>query len=61
MSFAWNFSNKYRQQLLDTGPDTLKTAFKKVIHKAAEETCEFVGNKIAEKIMKQKSVTDENS
>ena len=46
---------------MDTGPDTLKTAFKKVIHKAAEETCEFVGNKIAEKIMKQKSVTDENS
>ena len=29
LSFARNFSNKYRKQLFDTGLDALKTAYKK--------------------------------
>ena len=29
LSFAINFYNKYRKQLLDTGPHALKTASKK--------------------------------
>ena len=51
---ARNFSNKYRKQLLDTGLDSLKPASKQVFHKAA-------GNTIADKIVKTKPVTDENS
>ena len=35
-----------------TGIGSLKTASKKVIHKAAEGTAEFIGNKIADKIVK---------
>ena len=42
-----------------TGTNALKTASKKVIHKAA--TGEFLRKKIADKIVKLKSVTDENS
>ena len=41
--------------------NALKTASKKLICKAAEATGEFLGNKIANKIVKQKPVTDENS
>ena len=52
LSFARGFFNKYRKELLDTGLDTLKTASKKVIYKAAEATGEFIGNKIADKIAK---------
>ena len=37
-------TNIYRKQLLDT----LINASKKVIHKAAEATGEFLGNKIAD-------------
>ena len=48
LSFAKNVSNKYRKQLLDTGPD----ASKKVVYKVAEVTGEFLGNKISEKIVK---------
>ena len=33
---------------------------KKVVHKAAIATGEFIGNKIAEKIVKPKHVIDEN-
>ena len=54
------FSNKYRKQLLDTGVAALKTASKKVVHKAAEATGEFLRNKIADKIVKPKHVIDEN-
>ena len=65
MFFAWNLSNKYGKQLLDTatktGLDALKTASKKLVHKAAEATGEFIGNKIADKITKRKPVPDENS
>ena len=64
MFFARNLSNKYGKQLLDTatktGLDALKTASKKLVHKAAEATGEFIGNKIADKITKPKPVPDEN-
>ena len=48
MSLARNLSNKYRK-LLATGLDALKTASKTLVHKAAEATGKFIGNKIAEK------------
>ena len=57
LSFARNFSNKYRKQLLDTGLDALLA----VVHKADEAIDEFIGNKIADKIVKQKPVIDKNS
>ena len=60
-SFARNLSNKYRWQLLDTGLDASKTASKKVVPKTAETIDDFIGNKIADKIWKQKPVIDENS
>ena len=41
-----------------TGPDSLKTASKKVINKAAEATGEFIRNKITDKIAKPKPVPD---
>ena len=63
--FTRNLSNKYGKQLLDTatktGLDALKVAFEKEVHKVAEATGEFIGNKIADKIMKPKPVIDENS
>ena len=39
----------------------LKTASKKVVHKAAEATSEFIGNKITNKTVKSKYVINENS
>ena len=41
-----SFARKYKKQLLDTGLDSLKTAFKKVVHK----TGEFLRNKFADVI-----------
>ena len=65
LSSTRNISNKYGEQLLDTatktGLDALKTASKKVVHKAAEATGEFIGNKIAGKIGKPKPVIDVDS
>ena len=61
LSFARNFSNKYRKQLLNTWPNALKTASKKVINKSVETTGEFIGNKIGDKIVKQKPVIDKIS
>ena len=58
-SFARNFY-KYKKKLLDTGLDALKAASEKVVHKTTEGTGEFIGNKIAEKIVKSKHVIDEN-
>ena len=53
-----NQSDNYQKQLLDTatktGPNALKAGSKKVVHKAAEVTDEFTGNKNAYKIVKQK-------
>ena len=45
---------------MDAGLDALKTASKKEIHKAAEATAEFIGNKIADKIVKPKHAIDVN-
>ena len=59
-SFTRNFSIEYKKQLLDTGLDALKTASKKVVPKAAKETSESIGNKIADKIVKPKHVINEN-
>ena len=60
LSFARNLSNKYKNQLLDTGVNYLKSAFKKVVQKAAEAAGGFTGNKIADKIVKPKYILDEN-
>ena len=58
-----NLSNKYRK-ILDTaaktGLDTVKPVAKKVAHKAAEAIDEFIGNRIADKIVKPKLICDEN-
>ena len=43
-----------------TGLDALKTASKKLVHKVAEGTDEFIGNDIAE-ILKIKPLPPENS
>ena len=45
---------------MDTGPHALTTALKKLVHKVAEATSEFIGNNIADKIVKSKHVIDEN-
>ena len=53
---------KYKKELLDTGPDSLKTTSKKVVHKAGK----FLGNQIADvvtrsnddKIVKQEPVEE---
>ena len=55
-----SLTRKYKKQLLDTGLDALKTDSKKVVHEVAEATGEFIGNKIADKIVKPKHVIDEN-
>ena len=46
--------------MLDTGLDALKTASQKVVYKAAEGTGKFIGNEIADKIIKPKHAIDEN-
>ena len=65
LSFTRNLSYKYEKYLLDTATKTglaaLKTAAKKVVHKAAEATGELIGNKISNKIVKPKTVPHENS
>ena len=55
-----SFARKYKKQLLDTGLDALKSASKKLGHKSAEATGEFIGNKIVDKTVKPKHVIDEN-
>ena len=51
---AKNLSNKYGQKLLDSAKksttDAIKTASKRAIQKTTEETVDFIGNKIADKI-----------
>ena len=62
-SLARNISNKYGQKLLDTTTKTRLHALKAAsenIHKAAEATGEFMGNKITEKNVKPEPVSDEN-
>ena len=50
--FLRNLSNKYGKQLLRTAAktalDTLKTALKSLVHRAAEATAEYIGNKTAD-------------
>ena len=46
---------------MHAGLDLLKTTSKKVNHKATEATDEFIGNKIADKIVKTKPVNNEYS
>ena len=64
LSFGRKPSNIYRKKLLKaatkTELDDLKTAIKRVVHKAAEATGEFIRNKIANKIVKPKPVPDDN-
>ena len=43
-----SFVRKHKKQLLNKGLDAVKTAFKKVVHKAGE----FLRNKIAEAVTK---------
>ena len=57
-SFQINLSNKKGKQLLDTTAQTLTVTLKKVVCKVAEETSEFTGNKIADKIEKPKPAPD---
>ena len=65
MLFARYSSKKYGKKLLDTaakaGLNTLKTDSKNAVHKIAETTGEFIGNKIAEKTVKPKHVLKANS
>ena len=51
LSFARNLSNKYGNQLLHTAARTGIDA-QKVVHKTVEGIGKFIGNKIADKIVK---------
>ena len=61
LSFARNVANKYKKQFLDIKVYFLKTASKKVVHKAGV----FIGNKIANAVNKSDNdkivKPDENS
>ena len=46
--------NNYLILLQKTGLDALKIDSKKVVHKTAESTDGFIGNEIADKIVKPK-------
>ena len=48
--FLTKTKNNYDKS--NTGLDALKTASKRVIHKAVEATSEFIGNKIADTVAK---------
>ena len=65
ISFGGNLLNKYGKKLLNaaatTKLDALKTASKKLTHKAFEATGEYTGNKIANKITKAKAVLEARS
>ena len=51
---------KHRKQSLNTVLNALKTASKKVVHKTAEATGKFKGNKIVDKIVRPKHIIGEN-
>ena len=59
-----NLSDKYGKKLLDTATKkrlhALNTTSKKVVYEAAESTGEFIGNEIADKIVKLKPVPHAN-
>ena len=50
LSFARNLLNKYRKKLSDAVLNALKTASKKVSHKVAGATGEFIGDKLQIKL-----------
>ena len=54
LSFGRKFRDKYGKKLINTatktGIDAAKTAFKRVVQKAAEATGDLIGNKTADKI-----------
>ena len=52
MSFARNLAEKYGKQLLDTAKKAGINASKKVIHKTAEATGEFLENNIVDAVAK---------
>ena len=54
--YQTNIEKKLFDTATKTRPDDLKSAFKKVVHKAAEATGEFIGKKIANKNVKKKTV-----
>ena len=60
LPFGRKLSNKHGIQLLDNATktefDALKSATKKVAHKAAEATGEFIENIIANKIVKKQNL-----
>ena len=62
---AKNMSNKYSQKLVDSAKkfatDTIKTASKIAIQKAAQATGNLIGNKIADKITVKPSPKDVTS
>ena len=45
---------------MDTELDTLKTVSKKIFHRAAEKTADFIGNIIADAFRQKKFVTNKN-
>ena len=58
--YQTNIEKKLFDTATKTRPDDLKSAFKKVVDKAAEATGEFIGKKIANKNVKTKTVHNEN-
>ena len=64
LPFGRSLFNKYGKQLLDantkTGLNALKTTTKIVVYEAVEATGEFIGHKIADKIVKPKPVNARN-
>ena len=57
-TYLTEVKDNYWTLLQKTELYALKTVTKKVTHKAAEATGEFMGNKISSKIVKPKSVSD---
>ena len=56
--YLTNMEKRKWMLLQKTGLDAIKTTFKKEVHKAVESTGEFIGNKITDKIVKPKPVSD---
>ena len=59
--YVTKMDNNYWILLQKSELDALKTASKKLVHKAAEATGEFIGNKLADKIVKTKLLLAEHS
>ena len=59
MSFARNFSDKYRKSLMDLSKTFAKTAGKKILKETAKATGDLIGSKIADKITAKTHNKDE--